>query len=282
MEVISANPEFRYIRQPFSAYAGNGKLGLKRACIDYGRYIDPTEKELERIGNFVTDLLEGRQRTNGPADFWHPNFWHKKTRAVLKILQAKSLMPWFEENFNLEIIYLIRHPIAQAASVVKARWSTLHQDFLGHPTFSDKFLSAEQRRYCEKVSARGSVLELQVLSWCLDNLVPLHGLSQHSWLVLSYEDCVLNPENTIIHLSEKISISDKKFMSSQIGKPSGTSKITNDRGADVSSDAQLTKWSSQFSEKDVRKCFEILLALEIDVYNESSPVPSTAFKSRAS
>jgi hypothetical protein len=185
-----------------------------------------------------------------------------------------------ESSFDLQVLYLLRHPIAQAASVLKAGWPAMNRAFLEHPTFPKRHLTPSQCRHCEKVAANGSQLEQHVLSWCLDNLLPLRELAtgKDSWLVLTYEDCVAHPEQVIDLLSQTLKVDNPRFMQRQFAKASGTARITNRRNARVFREAQLTKWTRQFSVGEITAAFDILSVLDIDAYNASSLMATDAYR----
>ena len=280
MQVISANPEFRYIAQPFVAYVKDGRWGHDIVNYDYSRFIDPSATELEAIGEFIDGILTGRNVMRAPWRAWDPDFWLRKSRTVMKILQAKPLMPWFEKRFGLRIVYLLRHPIAQASSVLKAGWPPMHPTFLNHPGFVEKYLAPEQRRFCSRVAAQGSLLDQHVLTWCLDNLLPLRELkSSRSWTVVSYEDCVLQPEATLRLLSDALDLASIDRMRKQMSVVSRTAKFSNASDAQILGRAQLAKWQKNVSASDIASAFDILKALDIDAYSADSLVPSDELRS---
>lgn len=274
MQVISANPEFRYIAQPFVAYDKEGRWGHDIVRYDYARFIDPSEAELAGIGDFIEGILAGRNVLRAPWRVLDADFWHRKSRTVMKILQAKPLMPWFEERFGLKIVYLLRHPLAQASSVMKAGWPPMHMTFLNHPGFQEKYLTPEQRQFCSRVASGGSLLDQHVLTWCLDNLLPLRALkSSKSWTVISYEDCVLHPEATLQSLVKALDLSSVDRMQKQMSVVSRTARFTNASDAQVLGEAQLAKWQKTVSAGEIASGFDILKALDIDAYSAGSLVP---------
>jgi hypothetical protein len=279
MEVISANPEFRYIAQPFVAYDQGGRWDHGTVNYDYARFIDPAEAELEGIGEFIDGILSGRHVLRAPWQVWDGDFWRRKSRTVMKILQAKALMPWFEQRFGLKVVYLLRHPLAQASSVMKAGWPPMHRTFLEHPGFREKYLDPAQQEFCARVSADGSLLDHHVLTWCLDNLLPLRALkSPTSWTVVSYEDCVLKPEATLRYLSESLDLPSIERMQAQMAVVSRTAKFSNDSNAEVLGEAQLAKWQKSVSPAEIVSAFDILKALDIDAYSDDSLVPGDRFR----
>jgi hypothetical protein len=275
MQVISANPEFRYIAQPFVAYDLNGRWGHDIVKYDYARFLDPADIDLVHIGDFIEGILGGRNVLRAPWQAWRADFWHSKSRTVMKILQAKALMPWFEERFALKIIYLLRHPLAQTASVIKSGWPPMHLAFIEHPTFLKKHLSIEQRKLCHRVASQGSLLDQHVLTWCLDNLLPIRALkTAKSWTVITYEDCVLQPEATLRFLANALNLSSIGPMQKQMSVVSGTAKFSNASVAQVLGDAQLAKWQRDISPSQLASAFDILKALDIDAYSADSLVAS--------
>ena len=281
MQVISASPEFRYIAQPFVAYDKGGHWGHGIVSYDYARFLDPTEDELTDIGGFIDGILSGRYVLRAPWRVWEPNFWRRKSRTVMKILQAKPLMPWFERQFGMNIVYLLRHPLAQASSVIKSGWPSMHMTFLNHSSFVEKNLDAEQMRYCMEIASQGSLLDQHVLTWCLDNLVALRALkTPNSWTVITYEDCVLHPQATIQSLADALNLSSTQQMQRQMSVVSRTARFSNESDSQVLGESQLAKWKKNVSKDEIASAFDILKALDIDAYSADSLLPSDKLQCR--
>jgi hypothetical protein len=54
-------------------------------------------------------------------------------------------------------------------------------------------LSSDQSAFAERILQTGTELEVGVLSWCLQNMVPLRDASD-DWAIIAYEQLVLDPE----------------------------------------------------------------------------------------
>jgi hypothetical protein len=189
-------------------------------------------------------------------------------------------MPWFEQRFGMKIVYLLRHPLAQASSVLKSGWPPMHKTFMNHPGFLEKNLTPGQRQFCSRVASHGSLLDQHVLTWCLDNLLPLRSLkSSKSWTVISYEDCILQPEATLQYLSKALDLSSVNRMQKQMSVVSRTARFSNTSDAQVLGEAQLAKWQKSASAREVASAFDILKALDIDAYSADSLVPREKLQS---
>jgi len=56
----------------------------------------------------------------------------------------KLLMDWFTKNFDIEVIYLIRHPIPTALSILNRKWGNTAKTFLENEYFQKNFLDKKK------------------------------------------------------------------------------------------------------------------------------------------
>ena len=90
--------------------------------------------------------------------FWSWEFEFRSDRLVLKITDANSMIDWFDENYDLDIVYLSRHPIPQALSCIRNGWTLHVRPFLRNERFVRRHLDAALARYAHEVleTARNS------------------------------------------------------------------------------------------------------------------------------
>ena len=132
---------------------------------------------------------------------------------MLKITDANSMIDWFDENYDLDIVYLSRHPIPQALSCMRNGWTLHVRPFLRNERFVRRHLDAALVAYSHEVLETGSQLERFVLNWTLENLVPLRLLADRPrWTFLSYEQCVLEPADTVQRTAAALGLTDVDAM----------------------------------------------------------------------
>jgi hypothetical protein len=240
------------------------------------RFITLQSNEEKMLFEYFNDLLSGRLRLRhqwNPAD---PDFSFSVNRLLVRELMAKPLIDWFSKHFDIEIIYLIRHPIPAALSVMKLRWQNVADAYLENTYFCNNFLDSKKKAFCQDVLVNGSTLQRYVLEWCLDNLYPLKSYQQRNWFTLTYEELLLRPEQICRLICSKFNLPDPKRMYSRLSRPTISAPQSSVRDIHSRGPNYLVqRWLGQVpSEKrdEITKIFDVL---DINAYNALNPYPNS-------
>lgn len=280
MEVINAAPGFRSLDQPFSVMTANLTPGHYRRMPKYpsGEIVCPAPEQFDELRAHVEDLLAGSLPVNAPFRPWADDFRWRTSRQVLKIVGAKSLIVWLDDEFDLDIVYLTRHPITQALSCIRNGWSLTVRAYLDNPRFVDEHLDSRTESLAHDILASGTDLDRFVLNWGLENLIPLRAAPDRpDWTVLSYEDCVLRPDDVARELASAVDLGDPEELLAAINRPSRSSRLSTSsrRTAIELGDATLLlrRPLERVPLEDRRQAMTVLGELGIDLYQpgESGP-----------
>jgi hypothetical protein len=271
MELISTQPGFKYINQPLSLINPRVRrhLGISDWLELYS--VDATPK----IERYFQALCDGRM------GFANPNPLRKQYRPVTHRIVFKELhgcadrINWVRDTFNARIVYLIRHPIA--VSISRGRFHTLRAFLEGDYR---RHLTREQLTFSERVLQTGTELEAGVLSWCLQNLVPLRDATD-DWAIITYEQLVLEPDPVIQLLCRKLELPNPERMSDRLIVPSvskvKSSSDTRQLLAAGDSDQRarlIDKWRKRVNEPEERRALEILEVFHLDTYRAGDLLPA--------
>ena len=80
-------------------------------------------------------------------------------RFVIKILDALPIINWFEDNFNVKIIYLVRHPIPTSVSILQREWENVAEAFIYNPNFAKNYLNERKTRLSSHILMNGTKLQ---------------------------------------------------------------------------------------------------------------------------
>lgn len=276
MEMLATQPGMKYINEPLlmTQFDNSRSSPLPPSW----ELLLPNPERKKVLRKYFHDLINNRVGVGAPTPFTKFHRW-KSNRIVFKILRCKDLMNWFETEFEAQVIYLIRHPLA--TSISRTTIPRLPM-FLANEVFCNRYLSMDQQRFCEAVVDRGSDLEKNALDWALQNLPPLRYLDQTNWCCVTYEDLVATPENVVAKLSSRLGLVDNERIMSQIGVPSGsvslsdksTQQYLRDSVGESDRSHLLRKWRNKVSPEEERKVFEILECLDIDLYQCGNDLPA--------
>ncbi len=237
MRMIYSQPGVDYIGEPMDFY--NYHPHRQRLPRLYHNRLITLEPDEERLFfDYWRSLLEGRFRLRNQWNPFDPDFSFIVNRLVVKELYAKALMSWFVENFDLDIIYLTRHPVAVARSTQKLRWGSKEASFL-------------------------------------ENLPALHPRGKRQWLTLTYEELVARPREISQLICSRFDLPAPGRMSQRALQPTRTAwgnskKLINHLGPGQ----RGGQWVAEVGEEEIKRVQHMLDIFGIVVYSANDPHPA--------
>ena len=278
MQVLGTQTGLRALNEPFSVYQGGALCPIRVPRTAAGHLISFSDSDEEaRVRSYTDDLLSGALAAGAPTRFWARSYPRKSQRILIKDLHAKALIDWFDRNFDVEIIYLVRHPIPQAMSCIRNRWGASAYAYLRDPSFAG-VLGSQLKQYGERVLQQGTPLEHHVLTWVLENYAGLRLLNQKPhWVFVSYEECVLEPDSTLQRVATRLNLGDVGKMRSEMNVPSHSSKMslasTREQIRLGNSKSVLNGWRQEVSDGQERALLGILDRFEVPLYRPREDLP---------
>lgn len=278
MELFYVEPGVKYIYEP---------LGKK--ILDYNGFlpintrwywINLSDKEKEVLAEyFLGDKEISHFGPRNPLDKFY-NFF--TDRRVIKIIRANSLIKWFAREFDYEVIYLVRHPLAQVISAIQRGHTPAGRQFLDNSWFVENYLGPDLREYGMRILDNGSKREKFVLEWCLDNIIPLEEMKNtDEFLTVTYEELVLETEKFIDWFSSAYDLEAKDEMMEKVTSPSKTSDSSNSETREKIQSGDnmylVKKWQSEYSKEEIKELFEIVEKFGISAYRADRLLPEKKF-----
>ena len=229
MEVIAASEGCRPLDQPLSVGTANLTPGHYRSMPKYldGEIVCPSQDQLARLKPYIDSLLAGEIPVNAPFRIWSRGFRRTTSRQVLKIVGAKSIICWLDDEFDIDVVYLTRHPITQALSCVRNDWTLTVRAYLDNQRFVEAHLADGLEARCHDILVGGTELDRFVLNWGLENLIPwTASASRPQWTNVSYEATVLRAEETVSTLADRLSLGDPSRLIDSALRPSRSSGLS--------------------------------------------------------
>jgi hypothetical protein len=197
--------------------------------------------------------------------------WHLIThRTVFKVLHGcEDMIEEIEVELNAQIIFLVRHPVPVCLSRESAprTQAFIESDY-------NKNFTANELEYARTILMDGSDLQKSALDWCLQNAVPLRKW-RDSWILISYEEMVEQPEHVLTYLSNKLGLRNPSEMFHMIYRASGSSRKSSKESQSVMFDDEkikakrhwlVSKWHETISATEESQVFEVLANFGIDIY----------------
>lgn len=272
MEMLSTQSGMKFINEPLLIdQIKKGKSPIPASW----EFLLPNVNREEILLKYFNELTSNKLGIGNPAPFTQFHRWFSN-RIVFKILRCKDLMNWFEDEFNCQIVYLLRHPIPTNLSRSECELLPLYRN---NDEYWHKYLTSSQRKYCSSIIDSGSEMQKKVLDWCLQNLPPLRFLDRSKWLCLYYEDWVVNPHVNVQKTADFLQFKDHTKIHNQHAQASGSIGLSDSKTRaffdnPTNSEFLINKWRSKVSDEEERSLFEILQILEIDVYEIGHNMPT--------
>lgn len=278
MEILASQPGMKHYDEPFSIRRDNVQKDGR-----FTRWQDlmPDAGRDEDIIHYINELSNNKVGVMNPPPFRkHHRFF--TNRIVFKIHELEHLVNEVKDNCNGQILYLLRHPIPTSLS--RRLFSRLDL-FLSSNYYTERYITEEQHKLAREIVENGTHLQKGILTWCLENLIPLKHADTSDWVFITYEEILLNPAKSCEVLAEKLALSDINKMYHAVDLPSvninmsatDTHKILQDDNSERRRQKLVTKWEQKVTDEDKTACNEILKLFGLDAYSADSFVAHSRY-----
>lgn len=287
MEIINTQPNIRTIQEPLS-------LEKKVSILKYLKVEQLRERYQFNYNNNEANLIIeyfNSMSINKSQDFMYWADLFKKShsfntnRTLFKTHKITNLLTYFDKNLKIDIIYLIRHPIANIVSRIRNNWQPYISIFLNNKNFIDK-INIEELNLIKQILREGSKFEKFIVSWFLENYDILNKIKKsqmnfdNNFMLLSYEQLYSEPNVVIGKLAEEFNLKRPDLMRKQIFQPSAGIKYSTNKSSDLiikgSNDA-LFSWQDYISDNEINNAYELLKKLNIDLYDSKNMLPNEKY-----
>ncbi len=279
METIAVNSGVMFSDQPFSLFTASSANLNRLPILAYGQLACLDRAEEEILAAYISELLAGRIKANAPWKLWSSEFHFSNDRICLKITDAKAMIDWIDERFELCTLVSTRHPIAQALSVANLGWLTTGKGFLRNAGYVERWLSSDLEQMCWEIYRTGSDLEQRIADWALENLPMLSLLPEKShWSYLSYEELIAQTDQAVQYLGSRLQLDDIEQMKQRVARPSRSTRreSTAERRSLIRQGDRrrlLNLWRDRVSDREAASCYEILQRFGLQLYRPDSDFP---------
>ena len=257
MEMLYSQPGLNYIAEPLNLwYYRPEKYWKMLPEYDQAQFIAFTCKTDEDKMNFLyTGLLDKKLKLHSQWCWWDRDYSFIEDRLIIKTLNANTLIDWFAAQFDAHIIYLVRHPVPYAMSVLHTGWGPVVGAFLRNTSFCNNYVRNAMQE-CENIANNGTHIEKYLLEWCFMNVMPLTA-KYKLWLTLSYEELIARPDKICELLSQHCDLPFPKLMESTLSRPSestqGGSIADIKQGGSI---RQLQKGAALVNDPELQEAYE--------------------------
>jgi len=235
------------------------------------------EKTHQILHDFLNESFSGRKSSSRTLQFNTFTRLFNNKYVVAKMNNINLIAPWILENFTLAYkpVYLTRHPLAILASSL--RYGNVQNSHFQDEKIDDfdmnriKSKHHPYLKYMDVVNCSDTKFTRFLTEWCIRNKDFLKGNYEGQVLVVSYEELVLNEEDTYQKIYGEWGIDFNNYYNKAHNQESGT---TNLGDKVLSGHEQLRKWMDLFTPNDLEKFQKIFDHFDIKGYTSFDYLPS--------
>jgi hypothetical protein len=226
----------------------------KAAQFTWRTYVDPDQAWCEGKA-FLKRVFEGRVINEWTTKEMSFGAAYKATRMIVKFVRANRLLPWICRTFELPSpILLIRHPCAVIASQLNYGWGNAERPEL--PSYLASFPSFQSA-----LAQVTGVEEYLAASWALDQLPPLLQPPPHPWTLITYEELLIHPEQTLAKIFQSWNLDvDIDLALSKLSKPS--------RVVSKSGISGINGWKKQLTNQQIERILSTVNSFGLTFYSQ--------------
>ena len=279
MEVLQAQPRTKIFDEPLNLHYSvvRDELGIS----DWGDLTAMDNRE--EVYKAYFDKLASNRVPGWNSFPLSKNGRLFTSRNVFKIIHGgEDMLDWFQDSFDCHVVILVRHPIPTAQS---HKQLPRLPHYLEQPALAALF-TEDQQKLIRDVIDNGSWFDQSIINWCIQNTPLLRPHQAARPVLLNYEDLTMSPDRSIAYITEHLNLAPVGDAASLTSRASGstiqsdpeTKKFFEEGGADKDREFLVTKWMFRTSEEDHRRCFELLEAMGIDMYEYGNAYPRDAYR----
>jgi len=278
MEIIASQPRMKYYDEPFNIRRDD----VRRAGVFTSwPSLMPDSGQGESALSYLDGLARNRFPHMNPPPFGK---YHRllTSRIVFKILAMEHMIDEIKSRCAGQVVYLIRHPLATSISRKVLPRLDL---FVESAFYRDRYLSPRQAEEIRRLHEKGTPLQRAVLSWCFENLIPLKHSPREDWLLLSYEELLLNTRECCALVQNRLGLEDLGLMLKAAGEPAANIYLSTDDTRRIMADPDearkkrtlITKWRDRVTPEEEASAFEVLALFELDPYEPERFMPTARY-----
>lgn len=277
--MLALHPSVGYIMEPFNL---NHRPGICRVRFDYWfQYV--SSEDGQRYASAIEDCLNFRYSVSAELsairtprdlgrmvrDYWTcANHRLRSRRALMKDPIALLSAGWLSDQFDMDVVVLIRHPAAFAGSLKAAHWPHPFQHFLEQEKLIERYLPGFRQEIEEQARNPGDIIDQAILLWNLFHSVIHQYQSEYAgWHFLRHEDLSRDPVANYRNLYSKLGLDFSPRIEAQIVQHSSASSpelLKRDSKSNIST------WKRRLSSDEIDRVREGTRGLAQIYYDDDS------------
>ncbi len=265
-KMLALAPGVGYVHEPFSPRTPNGlsPAGFGRYYTvvteeNADRYRPGLERSLELrydLGAQLRSVKSWRDVARIPRDYRRLRDWRRNgRRPLMKDPIALLSADWLAATFGMDVVVLIRHPAAFAASLERLGWRHSFATFFDERGRLPDVIAPFEAEIRAQAERPGDALAQAALLWrLLYHAVDGYRERHPDWVFLRHEDTSLDPAGTFERLYDRLGLELTPAARAEIEQSSAAdnpSELPTPHAVALDSAASLGRWRDQLTPEEV-------------------------------
>ncbi len=264
-KMLALAPGVAYIHEPFSPKAPKGlsPAGFERYFTvvtreNEGRYRAGLKRSLALRYDVSAQLRSAqswRDVVRIPRDYWRLHRTRRSgRRPLMKDPIALLSAEWLAESFGMDVIVLIRHPAAFAASLKRLGWKHSFATFIQDGDVPE-VVRPYEGEIREQAERPGEIMAQAALLWrLLYNAVDGYRERHPDWAFVRHEDASAEPVATFERLYAQLGLDFTPAAREAIARasaPENPAALATPYAVELDSAASLGRWRDELTAEEV-------------------------------
>lgn len=264
--MLALAPGVGYVHEPFSPKTPNGlsPAGFRRYYTvvtreNEVRYRSGLERSLELrydLGAQLRSARSWRDVARIPRDYGRLRDWRRNgRRPLMKDPIALLSAEWLAATFEMDVVVLIRHPAAFAASIKRLGWRHSFATFFDERGRLPDVVAPFEAEIREQAERPGDAVAQAALLWrLLYGAVDGYRERHPDWTFLRHETASLEPVATFERLYERLGLELTPAARREIARasaPENPAELSSPHAVELDSAASLGRWRGDLTPEEV-------------------------------
>ncbi len=247
--IVNYANEYRYLFEPFNPFKT-----VELRHFRYRQYLRPSDED-------PAFVLPARLVLSGAVrNPWVDQFNRRlvSRRRVIPEIRANLMLKWLRNRFpETPIVWLMRHPCADANSRMRLGWQTHLEEILDQPLLLDDLVG----EFRDHIANAATEFDRHIYLWCVENYVPFRQLAPYDVHVAYYENFCERPKFEFDRLFRYLKRPYNRDVFSQLYHPTVLSR---EESAIVTGSNLIDAWRTWVTPEQIERAMEILALFGLD------------------
>lgn len=231
--------------------------------IGWNQFI-PENAEWEEVENFFKALFDKEIVNLKLYRFNDITQLRKANTFIYKFCFGNNLLPWLVKRYDINPVFLLRHPCAVISSQMKFGAFDWHKKNYRY-NYNLEHFNSFYDPYRDVLDSISCYEERLAAEWAMSVLTPAkHPENDKKWITICYEDLLANPETSLDKIFERLPVAKPTNLADSYQKQSFTKSSFRDNAVGD----RLSGWRKTLSSDQIKIILSFVERMGVDFYSE--------------